>query len=178
MFDFTTIQKQIIYDLTPICINNYLIINEINILPKELVKSIIYDLFLISNEIVLLKDDIIRLEKNSIFELISTCFNPYNNIDILSPEYNKYINMDINDVQRRFLMPDFNNYILTITTCTETIYLLHNNIFDILFNRYCNKNNTYKDIYIKDHQNNIDYYINIMKLPKKYSSLLSIKTQF
>jgi hypothetical protein len=187
MFDFTAIRNQITHDLAPMCVNNYLILNEIGVLPKELTKCIIYDLFSTSNEIVMLKEDIILLEKQSLFHLIHTCFNPYNNIDILSLEYNKYISMDINDKQYRFLMADFVEYDSAITTCVETLYLLNNNIFDILFKRYCNQASTYNvytynvytyNVYILNYQRNIEFHINKMKLPKKYSSLLSIKTNF
>ena len=180
MFNFTAIQNQIANDLAPMCVNNYLILNEIGVLPKELTKHIIYDLFLMSDEIVILKEDIILLEKNSLFDLIYTCFNPYNNIDILSPEYNKYINMDINDKQYRFLMADFVEYDLAITTCVKDLYSLNNNIFDELFKKYCTENNKYKgkESYIRHYQTNIEFYINKMKLPKKYSLLLSIRTEF
>jgi hypothetical protein len=170
MFDFTAIKNAIIHDIKPICIQNYLILSEINILPKELVKNIIYCTFELVDEIVMLKEDIILLEKDSLFQLISTCFNPCNNIDILFPEYNKYISMDINDIQHRFAMTNCIKFDSEIIICTEKLYVLNKNIFDLLFNRYCGKNDSYKRVYIENYQRNIQYYINKMKISKEYSS--------
>ena len=144
-----------------------------SLLPKELIKHIMYLSFVINDEIVLLQEDIIDLEKECLFNLIHCCFNPFNNIDILSPEYTKYIDLDINDVQYRIDMINFDEYHSVITSCIEKLYLLDNNIFTILLKRYYNKSN--KSQFIENYKRNIKFYANKMKISRKYSSLLTIK---
>lgn len=174
MFDFKAIENAIIDDLKPICINNYLILNEINVFPKELVKYIIYYRFEISDEIITLKEDIIYIEKACLVQLLHICFNPYNNIDILSPNYDKYIDMDINDLQHRLKQTSLTEYHLLIKIGVDKIYDLGSNICEILIKRYYDKNN-YRRICTEE---DIKSCINNMKTAHKYSSLLSIRNDF
>lgn len=154
MFNFTAIQKAIIHDLKPICMNNYLILNEINILPKELIKSIISYTFEISDEMILLNEDIIFLEEYSLFDLIHICYNPFsinidlliNNIDILFPEYNNFLNLNINNLHRKPLTKSYDEYGSLVRKCVKNLYVLNNDIFDILFRRYCDQRDS--NIYI------------------------------
>ena len=176
MFDFTAIKKAITDDLRSICINNYLILNEINVLPKELINEIIYYTFITTDEIIKLEQDIINLEKDSLSRLINTCFNPYNNIDILSPEYNDYIDWDIN--KERLNITDFIEYNKMIIKGSEKLYSLNNDIFDILFKRYYDQNESLGQRYIINYKKNINFYMDQMKISTKYSSLLFIKTNF
>ena len=184
MFNFTSIKNAITDDLRPICINNYLILNEINILPKELINEIIYYTFITTDEIIKLEQDIIYLEKDSLYQLIYFCyplrgtFSQTENINILSPEYNKYLNLDSKYFCRVPLSKAWNKYNKILIKCVEKLYSLNNDIFNILFKRYYDLNNSRGRIYIEDYESNVKSYINKMKISSKYSSLLSIKTNF
>lgn len=149
-------------------------------------KIIINFTFEISDEMVTLKEEIIFSEKCSLYDLINICYYPFNfnqlnntidnNIDILSPEYNKYLILNISNLHRQPLVNAFTEYRSLIRKCVKDLYSLDNNIFDILFKRYCEqKDNT---SYINKYKENLRNYRRKMKLAPIYSSLLSIKTEF
>ena len=180
MFDFTAIQDAIIDDLRPTYINNYLILNEINILPKELIKHIMYLSFITNDEIMMFKEDITNLEKKCLFYLIYTCCNPIkinispdDNVNILSPEYNKYLNFNLDNLLSKPLGKLHDKYVSSVTKCVKQLYSLNDDIFDILFKRYCDQKDSTK--YIKEYKRDIKFYANTMKISRKYSSLLTIK---
>lgn len=84
MIDFSKVEKAIIDDMKIICVNNYLILNNINILPKEVNFIIAYNRFLISEELKQLYKDIKHSYYLNFRTLIDTT-----GIDILS-EYSIY----------------------------------------------------------------------------------------
>jgi hypothetical protein len=143
------------------------------ILTQELIKHIIYDLFTISDEIILLNKDIIFLDKYSLFELINICYDPFkininqsfHNIDILYPEYNEYLQLNINNLYRMPLIKASDKYISLIIKCVEKLYSLNNDIFDILFKRYCDQKDSTE--YIKKYKKNLKFYISRMKISEK-----------
>jgi len=181
MFDFSKIRNAIIKDLQPICIHNYLILNKINILPKELIKEIIYHRLLISDEMIKLNKDIEILEQNCLYKLIDNCYSPfdhlirgniYQRIDILSPEYNQYLNLNINWLKIS-LPKACKMYSSEITGCAKKLYYIENDIFDILFKRYYQQ----KDgiAYIQNYKNGLLYYASNMETSYKYARLLLIR---
>lgn len=184
MFDFTAIKHAIINDLKPTLINNYLILNEINTLPKELINIIINFSFEISDEMITLKEEIILSEKCSLYRLIDICYDPFkfdqlNNyicIDILSPEYNKYLILNISNLHHQPLINAFKTYKSLIRKCVKDLYSVNNNIFDILFKRYCKQKDSTS--YINNFKEKLRSFQRKIKLPEKYSSLLSVKTEF
>ena len=81
MFDFVEVKKTIIKDVKQICIQNYLVLEEFNYLPKDVNLMISYNRLQISDELITLNEDIEYSFKQNIHLLISQSY--IYNIDLL-----------------------------------------------------------------------------------------------
>ena len=169
MLDFTKVKEAIINDLKPICVQNYLILKELNYLPKEVSLIIAYNCLQISNELISLKEDIEHSHKSSFRTLIDE-----SNIDILS-EYNQYFN-HLPTIIYFGELDYYKKKELRKKECIDILYCLDKNIYYKLLFRYINKYNyTYK--YYEDlYRRNILQYQSILKLKTttKYRKFLQI----
>lgn len=165
MLDCTDIKVAIIKDLKPISVNIYLIFNELNMLPKEVNLIIVLNRLYVSDELLLLDEDMIMLKKEELGNIIFASVE--RSIDILSPEYNKYLNLDLNLCLN--LRKNSNVINIGIRECCDKIYDL--NIFEILLERFLITQNLSIESY-KLKGIEYTYYTNKMKTDKKYTSLL------
>lgn len=176
MFDFVEVKKAIIKDLKQICIQNYLILKEINNLPTEINLVISYNRLQISDELIKLNEDIEYSLKQNIHILISQSY--IYNIDILSEydqHYKNISNIFYDGTAQVTYNPKSN---CPQNKCIDILYSLDNNIFYKLLYSYINKNRdltSYKD-YEYHYDLNLDYYIKLLswKTSMKYMKLLEI----
>lgn len=156
MLDFTDIEKAIIHDLKPVCIYNYLILNQFNLLPNEVNLLIVYDQLQVSDAMILLRKDIYHLRIDEIRSSIISA-RSYS-IDILSPEYG-LTNCNLTDQEcvRLYKMDD------------QIGSILRSRINDAMSKKYEHFSEMLNLIPF-----NFRYYIKQMETNKKYSKLLKM----
>ena len=87
---------------------------------------------------------------------------------------NKYLILNVSRLYRQPFIKSCEEYESLIRKCVKYLYSLNNNIFDILFKKYCDKKDGSE--YINFYKRNLMNYQRGMKLQEKYSSLLRIKS--
>lgn len=182
MFDFTDVEIAVINDLKSMYVQQYLILNESNILPKEVNLIIMYDRLQISDNLQAIRKDIEYSHKNSMAFLIARSLDY--SIDILL-EYDNYL-MDLPCIRywgnREYFYHQ--QYDTPQNICIDLLYSLDNNIFYKLLSDYLIKNdqtiNSYKINYDMNLENlkiqlgwkTNSYYIKLLKIidPMPYLS--------
>ncbi len=156
MLDFTDVENAIINDLKPICIDNYLILNQLN-LPKEVNLLIVYAQLQVFDEMILLRKDIYNLRIDRISSRMKDAI--LSRLDILG-EYKPYLTDNTSD---------------SIYKCAVLLYEKNNQIFNMLNYQYykqCADRHGITFEFLYYFPLNFHYYIGTMETHEKYSSLL------
>lgn len=173
MFDFSKVKEVIIDDLKPICIQNYLILTKINCLPKEVNLIIAHNRLQISDELILLNEDIKYSHKDCIFKLIRQSI--IYGVDIFS-QYDEHLKDLPSTRYWDTIQLTYHSKIRSaLNRCVDILYFLDNNVFYKLLFNYNNHGFSYED-YEYWYNKNLDHLINTMawKSDKKYIKLLKI----
>jgi hypothetical protein len=174
MFDFVMVKKSIINDLNQICAQNYLILKELNFLPKELNLIIAHNRRKISDELIALNEDIEYSYKDCLFKLINRSI-AYN-IDIFE-KYDQYLK-DLPNVRywdKKHIIYNPKNK-SPQNRCINILYSLDSDIFYKLLVDYFSGSTSSCKYYEYHYDRNLGIYINTMnwKTNIKYIKLLDI----
>lgn len=166
MLDFTHIEKAMMEDLKLICIDQYLIFNHLNILPKEVNLIIIYDRLCISDELVTLKDSIEYSYKEGLHLLLYLCVQQ--DLNIVSNYEKQLHSTKISSIYQPNRKSQSNHFI-------DKLYKSNNQIFNIIIAKYLFVGYMDREEYRNHYIVNMDWYNQQLTIPTKYKPLLQIK---
>jgi hypothetical protein len=164
MINLYQVEKEIIQDIRPNLVLNYLIINEINIIPKEVSLNIISIIFEMSENIIVLKQDknIIKFSEIYFLKLMASMMS--DNIDFI-----KYgVSSLIDDTTNLVLLNSMNSILGNPTITIDHDNLIVDDFSDDLKIMMINKFAKYKIKYSDIIDRSIKILTNELKTDKKF----------